>query len=115
MAVGRRKHIASGTLGTTLADMVTAGTAPTDGSAKLSVTAMVLCNKTAAAVTVDVARADSGGNVLAYILKGMTIPANDSYVHTAAIDLMGGQKLRGLASAASAVDYDLSGVEASDL
>lgn len=107
MAIGRRKRVGNGTLTTSLTTILTAGTAPTDGSAKLTLR-LALCNYHTAAVTVDVTVAGK------YLLKGFPIPSGDTYVHPDSIDLMGGETLQALASVASVVDWHAFGVEAAN-
>jgi len=114
MAIGRRKRFYSGTLSTTLTTaLVTAGSAPSDGSAKASFH-FTVANKTGSAANVTLAVADSGGSVLAYLLNTFPIPANDTYVHSDTVDLMGGEKLIGGAGTGSALDLNVTGVEAAD-
>lgn len=113
MAIGRRKRFYSGTLGTSVADLVTAGTAPTDGSAKASFH-FTVANKTGTAANVTLAVANNASTVLAYLLHTFPIPAYDAYVHSETVDLLGGEKLVGFAGTASALDLNVMGVEASD-
>lgn len=115
MAIGRRNAPTQSvyTLTTSDALIEQVGAAPADGSAKWS-GALNIVNKTAGAVTVTLNIADNAGATIKNLLTAMSIPANDHYPWNLTIDLMGTQQLRGSASANSAIDVSMFGVEASD-
>lgn len=102
------KDIYDGELPTVEGDLLTAGAAPADGSARLIFT-FTIANNTAAAVTVALKKGTAGAekNILP---TGFTIPANDAYVHAKNEYLAGLGKIRGVASVAG-VHIHIGGIE----
>jgi len=94
------KKLASGTLGTTEATLYTV-----PASTKTIVKSIILCNKTASAATATIKFA--GVEVIA----AHTIKANDTLCVQITGVLEASATIAGLASAASAINYYVSGVE----
>jgi hypothetical protein len=107
MAVGRRKRFYSGTLPTATATLLTAGAAPTDGSAAATVT-IYLINASGTAVTNVVVSVVGVGIWFSASMAG------GQAVTIGPIDLMGGEAISGSAGTVGAVGCHITGVEARD-
>ena len=113
VAVLRRARLYSGTLGTSANTAIyTAGSAPADGSAKVTFR-FTICNKTASAATATLGLGTTS-TPTAFILNGYSVAANDTLVMDVSFDLMGTEVLSAWAGTGSALDINVTGVVASD-
>lgn len=94
------KTLASGTLGTSSTTLYTV-----PASTTAIVKEVVLCNKTGSAATATITF--DGKNIIA----AKSIPANDTLVVPLSSVLATGKIIAGLASAGSAIDHYISGIE----
>lgn len=94
------KNLYKGTLGTSSATLYTVPAAT-----KAIVKEIILCNKTATDATATITF--DGVNIIC----GKTVPKNDSYVVEFHSILETGKIIAGLASAGTAIDVYISGIE----
>ena len=95
-----------GTLGTSNADLLDAvGSSTTETIIGMSFSNV---NSSSADVTIDIEVVKSGGSTTPHLLNDVTVPAGTTLVWETKVVLTTGDKIQGLCSAASSIDFTIN-------